>query len=253
MGRAPAKPGARGRRTRCRCRTMQEAVGKILVAATGKGGAGKSTTVACLAVFWHKAGRKVALIDCDPNQTLTRWHAKGNVLSEMTLRTELDEHAIISTIGELARASDLVLVDCAGFGNQAMIFAIGAADLVLIPAMTDEANVFEAARTYRIVESASQLTRRTIPAHTFLCRVKRSAVATHAREQLTALKTNPLTAQLSDRVLFQEATFHGASPTVLAPSSTAAAEVALLARELEWLLRMPSTRATTPARRAERA
>jgi chromosome partitioning protein len=233
---------------------MAEPIAKVLVAATAKGGAGKSTTIACLAVHWHKAGRKVALLDADPNRTLTRWHGKGNVLSEMTLRTELDEHAIIPTIDELAQASDLVLVDCAGFGNQAMIFAIGAADLVLIPAMTDEANVFEAARTCRIVESASQLTRRTIRAHTFLCRVKRSAVATHAREQLAALKTNPLTAQLSDRVVFQEATFHGSSPTVLAPSSTAAAEVGLLAREVEWLLRVRRTpRETTLARRAELA
>ena len=117
--------------------------------------------------------------------------------------------------------------------------------------MTDEANIFEAARTYKIVESASQLTRRTIPAHTLLCRVKRSAVATHARAQLSTLKTNPLTAQLSDRVLFQEATFHGASPSVLAPSSTAAAEIALLAKEVEWLLRVrPSTGAAKLARRA---
>jgi chromosome partitioning protein len=226
-------------------------IAKVLVAATAKGGAGKSTTIACLAVFWHKAGRKVALLDADPNQTLTRWHGKGNVLSEMMLRTELDEHAIIPTIDELSPQSDIVLVDCAGFGNQAMIYAIGAADLVLIPAMTDEANVFEAARTWKIVERASQLTRRTIRAHTFLCRVKRSAVATHAREQLAALQTNPLTAQLSDRVVFQEATFHGSSPTILAPSSTAAAEVGLLARELEWLLRVRrSHRETTLSRRA---
>src|ERR1700692_2593572 len=106
---------------------------KVLVAATAKGGAGKSTTIACLAIHWHKAGRKVALLDADPNRTLTRWHAKGSVLSEMILRAELDEHAIIPTIDELSPGSDIVLVDCAGFGNQAMIFAIGAADLVLIP------------------------------------------------------------------------------------------------------------------------
>ena len=231
---------------------MADPIGKVLVAATAKGGAGKSTTIACLAVYWHNAGRKVALLDADPNRTLTRWHSKGNVLSKMTLRTELDEDAIIPTIGELARGSDLVLVDCAGFGNQAMVFALGAADLVLIPSMTDEANVFEAARTCKIVESAAQLTRRAIPARTLLCRVKRSAVATHARAQLVALNTNPLTAQLTDRVLFQEATFHGASPTVLAPSSAAAAEVALLARELEWLLRVhPPAPKTTPARRTE--
>jgi chromosome partitioning protein len=233
---------------------MAAPIAKVLVAATAKGGAGKSTTIACLAVYWHNEGRKVALLDADPNQTLTRWHGKGNVLSEMTLRTELDEHAIIPTIRELAQGSDFVLVDCAGFGNQAMVFAIGAADLVLIPAMTDEANLFEAARTYRIVESAAQLTRRTIPAHTLVGRVKRSAVATHARTQLGVLKTNPLTAQLSDRVLFQEATFHGASPTALAPSSTAAAEIALLAREIEWLLQVrPAAQATKPARRARLA
>src|SRR5436190_20905102 len=229
---------------------MADALAKVLVAATAKGGAGKSTTIACLAVHWHKADRRVALLDCDPNRTLTRWHAKGSALSRMNLSTVLDEHEIIGAIGELAEQHDLVLVDCAGFGNQAMVFAIGAADLVLIPAMTDEANVFEAARTHKLVASAAQLTRRTIPARTFLCRVKRSAIATHAREQLAALKTNPLTAQLSDRVLFQEATFHGASPTVLAPSSTAAAEVALLAREVEWLMRVrPSARETRPAQR----
>jgi chromosome partitioning protein len=215
---------------------MQDATGKILVAATGKGGAGKSTTVACLATFWHKAGRKVALIDCDPNQTLTRWHAKRNVLFEMTLRTELDEHAIIPTIAEMASNHDVVLVDCAGFGNQAMVFAIGAADLVLVPVMTDEANVFEALRTFKIVESASLLTRRKIPAQTLLCRVKRTAIAAHARDQLVALKAAPLASQLNDRVLFQEATFHGSSPSVLAPSSEAARDIAVVAAEVEGLL-----------------
>jgi len=215
---------------------MQEATGKILVAATGKGGAGKSTTVACLATFWHRAGRKVALIDCDPNQTLTRWHAKRDVLAEMTLRTELDEHAIIPTIADMASNHDVVLVDCAGFGNQAMVFAIGAADLVLIPVMTDEANVFEAMRTLRIVESASLLTRRKIPAQTLLCRVKRAAIAAHARAQLVALKASPLASQLNDRVLFQEATFHGSSPTALAPNSEAARDIAAVAAEVEGLL-----------------
>jgi chromosome partitioning protein len=217
-------------------RAERETLGKILVAATGKGGAGKSTTIACLASYWHRAGRKVALVDADPNQTLTRWHGKGGVLSEMSLQTQLNEHAIIPTIGELARHHDVVLVDCAGFGNQAMVFAIGAADLVLIPVMTDEANVFEAVRTFKIVESASVLTRRSIPARTLLCRVKRAAIAEHTRAQLIALKTNPLAAQLNDRVIFQEATFHGSSPSVLAPHSPAAQDVALLATEVERVL-----------------
>src|SRR5260221_2449447 len=215
---------------------MEDSVGKILVAATGKGGAGKSTTVACLAIYWHKAGKRVALVDSDRNKPLTRWNAKRSALAEIALRTQLDEHAIIPTIAEMASDHDVVLVDCAGFGNQAMVFAIGAADLVLIPVMTDEANVFEALRTFKIVESASLLTRRKIPAQTLLCRVKRTAIAAHARDQLLAPKPPPLASQLNDRLLFQEATFHGSSPSVLAPSSEAARDIAVVAAEVEGLL-----------------
>lgn len=216
--------------------------GKIVVAATAKGGAGKSTMVACLATYWQRVGKRVALIDADPNETLSRWHAKRSALSLATLRTEHDEHAVIPTVQELAGTHDVVLIDCAGFGNQCMIFAIGAADLVLIPVMADEANVFEAVRTAKIVASAAAMTRRAIMAHTVMSRVKRAAVADHARAQLVRLETPPLDAQLNDRVLFQEATFHGSSPTALAPGSPAARDVERLAKEVEGLLwqRMPA-------------
>jgi chromosome partitioning protein len=210
--------------------------GKVLVAATSKGGAGKSTTIACLAMYWHIAGRKVALVDSDPNQTLSRWHGKGGALAKLELRRQMDEHAMIPTIAELAEAHDIVLVDCAGFGNQAMVFAIGAADVVLIPVMADEANVFEAMRTRKVVQSASHLTRRPITARTVLCRVKRAGVVDHARAQLVKLEAEPLTAQLNDRALFQEATFYGSSPTVLKPGSTAAQDIEAVAREIEPLL-----------------
>jgi chromosome partitioning protein len=228
---------------------MSQTIAKILVAATGKGGAGKSTTIACLACHWHKAGRKVALVDADPNQTLTRWHGKGNVLSEMALKTVLDEHEVISTIAELADGHDIVLVDCAGFGNQAMVFAIGAADLVLIPVMTDEANVFEALRTRKIVASASALTRRTIPARTLLCRVKRSAIASHARQQLTTLQAEPLESQIHDRVIFQEATFHGSAPNALEPQGAAARDIEALAEEIAPMMWAP-VRVESHAKRA---
>ncbi len=176
------------------------------------------------------------MLDADPNQTLTRWHAKGSDLSKMTLKTMIDEHEIIPTIAELSSRHDVVLVDCAGFGNQAMIFAIGAADLVIIPSMTDEANIFEALKTKRVVDSAAQLTRRAIASRAVLCRVKRSQVAVHARNQLETLKVDPLEAQFNDRVAFQEASFYGTSVITLAPGGGAAEDVAQVAREIEVLL-----------------
>ena len=209
--------------------------GRVLVTASIKGGVGKSTLVSCLASRWLQAGKSVGLIDTDPNKTLTRWHEKGGALSKATLRTELDEHAVSERIAELSDKNDLTLVDCAGFGNQAMIFAIGSAGLVLIPAMADEASIFEALRTRKVVNNTSNIANREIPARTVLVRVKRSSVANHARRQLESLGAEPLDSQLADRIVFQESTFYGSAPTDTAPSSVAADEIRRLVEEIEAL------------------
>lgn len=210
--------------------------GKVIVAATAKGGAGKSTSVACLATYWSLQGRKIGLLDTDDNRTLTRWHGKGSILSKLTLRTECDMDAVLPAIDELRAKSELVLVDCAGANTQATIFAVGAADLVLIPVMTDEANLFEALRMRKVAESAGKLARRTIVARTFLNRTKRAAVTDHTRKQLQAFGAAPLDSTLPDRAVYQEASFHGSAPTVLSPRSPAAKEIGALAREIETLL-----------------
>ena len=92
--------------------------GSVMVVATSKGGAGKSTLVACLATLWHDRGRQVNLVDADPNQTLSRWHAKGGVLSRLPIFKEADETELIRCIGDAAKVSEVTVVDCPGVGNQ---------------------------------------------------------------------------------------------------------------------------------------
>ena len=48
-------------------------MGHAITFAQQKGGAGKTTVLAHLAAAWAEAGRTVALIDLDPQQSLTRW------------------------------------------------------------------------------------------------------------------------------------------------------------------------------------
>ena len=50
-------------------------VAKIITVAQQKGGAGKTTVAAHLAVAWAASGRRrVAIIDTDPQGSLTQWH-----------------------------------------------------------------------------------------------------------------------------------------------------------------------------------
>ena len=48
-------------------------MGHAITFAQQKGGAGKTTVLAHLAAAWAAAGRKVAIIDLDPQRSLTRW------------------------------------------------------------------------------------------------------------------------------------------------------------------------------------
>ena len=45
----------------------------ILTLAQRKGGAGKTTLAIHLAVGWRRAGRRVAMIDVDPQGSLAQW------------------------------------------------------------------------------------------------------------------------------------------------------------------------------------
>jgi len=224
-------------------------LGRVFVAATNKGGAGKSTTIACLSLWWHQAGYNVALLDGDPNQTLTRWHSKGNALSQLPLVSETNEDLVVEAIERMAATNDLVMVDCPGFASTLTLFVLSSADFVIIPAMCDEANVFEAQRMRRMIQNAARLTRRRIPSRTLLSRVKRSSVAEHSYRQLVDLEAEPLNSRLTDRSIFQEASFHGSAPVVLDPKGIAAKEVRSLAEELEtldwWGAGPPSRRNST--------
>ena len=208
----------------------------VITVATIKGGSGKSTLVAGLASYWSSMGRKIALIDADPNGTLTRWCEKPNSLSSLPLSSNVDEYSMVPEINRYKAYRDFILIDCAGFASQSMIFALGASDAVLIPVMADEANIYEAVRTQRLVENAAAMAGKKPLALGVLNRVKRALVTEHSKEQLDQLGLPLLSATIGDRAIFQEASFHGSSPVELAPSSLAAMEVRAVANEVEGIV-----------------
>ncbi len=187
-------------------------MGSIIVVASWKGGGGKTNLCCVLAVNLAAQGYAVAVIDSDPNQAFAGWHRTAEA-PPLTVTSCIDHNEIVAHAMAQAEGHDVTIVDTAGFANQAAVFGMGVADLVLIPCMPDRNSVIEARKTAKQVESISKIARRSIPYRVLLSRWNPRGLSEKATlEDLAEAGLASLPCYLSDLVAYQKATFSGVMP-----------------------------------------
>jgi chromosome partitioning protein len=186
--------------------------GSALVVASSKGGCGKTTLSTCLAVNLAGLGYRVAAVDADRNQALATWYKTAGAPS-LTCTSCISQDEIVGHVMAQTETHDVVLIDTAGFENQTAIFAMGAADMVLIPVMPDRNSVLEARKTARQLVSVSQIARRPIAYRCLLSRWNPRGLAERATlEDLEAMELQSLKQHLPELSAFKKATFGGELP-----------------------------------------
>ena len=104
--------------------------------------------------------------------------------------------------------NDVVVIDTAGARNQAVLYAIGVADLVPIPVQLSSANVIEAVNTYRTVESASKLMKRDVPGSVvFTGSAPKTNIAKHIKKEVKSVGLKAMKTRLNRLVAFQELSY----------------------------------------------
>ena len=88
---------------------------QIITVAQHKGGAGKTTLVAHLAVTWAETGQRVAILDTDPQASLGTWYrqrqgALGRRAQPLAYGAAMGWR-VRSELDRLSRISDVILVD----------------------------------------------------------------------------------------------------------------------------------------------
>ncbi len=106
---------------------------KVITFASSKGGAGKSTLCVNLAAFFVHSGKKVTLLDVDPQKSAYDWitESSDSLLTQVT-PFHLSNESEIENIIEQTE-SDLVCIDLQGSLINSPIFALAIADVVLVP------------------------------------------------------------------------------------------------------------------------
>jgi chromosome partitioning protein len=203
----------------------------ILTLTSRKGGCGKTVLAMVIAAALAEQGADVALLDADPNGSAHRWARDIYRGRELSAFAESDAERLADLLPSLAEQHAIVVVDTAGFGNQAATVAAAAADLVLVPVAPGEADVLEAQRTVAFVVGLARSTRREIPVHVVINRVRRNTtLARHVAAEIARLDLPRLDATISEAVAYGEMSFSGALPT----AGVAEEEIIALMGELRW-------------------
>jgi len=204
----------------------------VVAVAQRKGGAGKSTLAANLAAAFAGLGERVALLDTDPQKTLSHWHAQ-RLGSAKAHRLDFEAPSgwrVPGTTDKYRRSHDIILLDTPPHDDTDARVAIRAADLVLVPLQPSAPDLWAMGATLDIAKAEK---RRAALA---LNRVPpQGKVAEEVAAQLRAKGLTLLDASLGNRAGFANAFAAGLGVTEAAPRSPAADEVRALALALRGL------------------
>jgi len=207
----------------------------MIIALTGqKGGIGKSTTAVNVAVAALSRGRRVLVVDADPQGTVRTW---GQVASEagQTIPTIVAMGAHMHRSGQLdavAASYDLVLIDCPPRLGDVSRSALMVADLAIFPCGPSAADAWALAAALEGFEEARSMRPDLMGAVLITRKQGRTALAKGARSVLETSGLPVLKTELCYRVAYQEALAVGKGVTSYAPRDAATKEIFGLLDEL---------------------
>ena len=106
---------------------------KILVVASQKGGSGKTTLARNMAVAASKDGRRVVMIDLDPQDSLRGWWDTREAEQPSMLDRDPSPSDLPRVLDQLAADVDLVVIDTPPSAGAWVQDIMALANLVLIP------------------------------------------------------------------------------------------------------------------------
>lgn len=187
-----------------------------------KGGSGKTTITLNLAIAAAKRGRRVVVVDLDPQQSAARWS-----------RLRSNENPVIvsghgpnlATLLERAKdgGADLAFIDTAPKSENAALIAARLSNLVIIPCQPSNLDLDAIADTVNIANLAKRPTLFVLNN----CRAS-SALPDQAAEALTEYKTPIADVRLGSLVAFVKSLTEGKGVVESEPSGAAAREVTRL-------------------------
>lgn len=196
-----------------------------------KGGVGKTTLTLHLATAFSLMGKKVMVVDADPQGSSLDWSASRTTDALFPV-IGLPKPNLHKAIQEHISAYDIILVDGPPRVNELARSAIIAADLVLIPVQPSPYDVWAAKEIIDLLKEASVFKEKQKYAFTINRKIVNTAIGRDVADALQGYETPVLESVLSQRVAFAESAAQGQTVLEISPKGSASEEVMTLAKEV---------------------
>jgi len=203
----------------------------IITIAQQKGGAGKSTIAAHLAVALAQKGSKVLIVDIDPQGSLKTWyHIReekfGKGYAGITL-LESSGWRVSSTVGQYNTKMDFIIIDSPPHTELEAKNAVRMADLVIIPMQASPTDVWATKATVDFAKQERKNYRIMLNRYNPNSKTAKAAIG-----KIDMI----LGGYLGNRVAFSSCFMQGKCVTESDPSSQAAEEVRNITNEIVEIL-----------------
>lgn len=105
----------------------------VITFANTKGGAGKTTMALVTAGELTKRGFRVAMLDADPQQWVSRWMTRMAKMPKFSIVANIDADNIEQTIKDLKKRNDYIVVDLPCGVTPLLAKGLGLSDHVFVP------------------------------------------------------------------------------------------------------------------------
>lgn len=203
----------------------------IIALLNQKGGVGKTTLAVHIAEALSRMGKRVLLVDADPQGSALDW-AEARPDSPNFPVIGLPKSNLHKELPILAKDYDAVLIDGPPRVNEIAKAAIAASDIVLIPVQPSPYDVWAAKEICDLILEVSQFKENLKSAFVINRKIANTAIGRDVGDALSGYHVQVLKASICQRVAFAESAAQGLTVMDIEPTGSAAKEIEALVNEL---------------------